>query len=285
MRIFITFLIFILTSLTSLANQVSIIAENDFIYHTDNFFTHGTRLQYIDDRCGYTIGQNIYTPHDKNSKDLIPTDRPYAGYLYGSIFDTIYSDNGDSLWGELQVGMIGPDTYAEQTQIFIHELIHSKIPLGWDNQIPNHFAFLLINRYTTHIYEKEYFAIDPYIGSSLGNLADIINIGFNIYAGYNLPPDRNQQRIIPFKGNIEKEWNSYAYLYAGIEPKLVLYNMLLEDHRFSIHPESFVYDRNVGAVFGCEYFELSFTLCFRSKEFEEQYKAESFGSAKISVNF
>ena len=83
----------------------------------------------------------------------------------------------------------------------------------------------------------------------------------------------------------EIDWNPYAYVYAGVEPRLVLYSMMLEDHRFTIHPESFVYDENAGLVIGCKYFELAFTFCLRSKEFDEQPKPEKYGAAKISINF
>lgn len=268
------------------ADQISILAENDTTYSTDQFFTHGTRIQYTDDSgWGYTIGQNMYTPRDKKTETLIPDDRPYAGYLYGSIFNTIYFNNGNDLYIEGQLGIVGPHSYAEETQTWVHKSIGNDVPAGWDNQIPDSVTCLLIGRYTTHIMEGKYFAIDPYVATYLGNLADSINGGINLYAGYNLPKDRNNNRVIPFKAINESVWNPYSYLYIGIEPKLMFYNMLLEDDRFSIHPELFVYDRNAGLVIGCKYFELAFTLCFRSKEFEEQPKPEKYASAKISVGW
>jgi len=285
-HLFIVVLFLFLMSFSAFSGQLSIMAENDITGHTDHYFTHGTRIQYVEDNnWGFSVGQNMYTPDQKWREDLMPSNRPYAGYLYGSVFNTSYLANRDEFFTELQVGVVGPDSYAEKTQIWVHEHIGSMMPMGWDNQIPNHFAFLLINRYTTHFLESKYFSIDPYIGSQVGNLADNVNAGFNVYVGYNLPTDRNQGRLIPFKVVRGNNWNPYAYLYAGVEPRLVLYNMLLEDKRFTIHTESFVYDENAGLVIGCTYFELSFTLCVRSREFEEQPKPENFGSAKISINF
>lgn len=287
MRKLIVALILTLFSTSILADQVSLFLENDLIYNTDFSYTHGTRIEYYNVSNGVwiAVGQNIYTPLDKQATYLIKNDRPYAGYLYGSIFDTIYLKNGDEIYLEGEMGMTGPDSYAEETQIWVHEQFHNKIPQGWKNQIPNHFAVLLMGTYTTHIYTNSFFAIDPYAGIQAGNMADNINAGLSVYLGYNLPASRNQQRTIPFKAIMGNSWNPYGYLYCGIEPRYMMYNMMLEDHRFTIHPESFVYDQNLGAVLGCRYFEIAFTLCARSREFKEQSQAEKFGSLKLSVNF
>jgi lipid A 3-O-deacylase len=286
-KFIISILVFILLSSSAFSGQLSIMAENDCTAHTDHYFTHGTRIQYTDDNnLGYAIGQNIYTPDNKTASELLPNDRPYAGYLYGSTFDTIYLQNKDEVFAELQLGITGPYSYAYETQKWVHEHIGNEVPKGWSNQIPTHFEFLIIDRYTTHLYENKYFAIDPYVGTYLGNLQDSFNAGVNVYAGYNLPSTRNQQRVIPFKAvRGDNSWNPYGYVYLGLEPKIVLRNMLLTDPRFTIHPNTSVYDRNAGLVLGCKYFELAFTLCLRSKEFEEQPQPEKFGSAKISVNF
>ena len=101
--------------------------------------------------------------------------------------------------------------------------------------------------------------------------------------GYDIPESRNQH-VIPIKAS-RGGWSPYAYMYVGLEPKYVMYNMTLQDPRFSIHPETFVYDRNIGWVIGCNYFEITFTLCLRSKEFEEQIQQEKFGSVKLSASF
>jgi len=295
MRIKELLLIIVLLFLSSFvySDQFSIFLENDVVYgQTDHFYTHGTRLQYNVDgndseNYGFAIGQNIYTPDDKASTVLIPNDRPYAGWLYGSAFDTVYNQllTRDQFHNELQVGMVGPDSYAEQVQTEFHKIIGSDLPMGWDNQVYNHFGVLLMSKYTVPAYENSYCAIDPYVGTSVGNLSDCIDTGFNAYIGYNLPANRSEQRVITFKAIRNEGWKPYAYMYFGLEPKFMMYNMMLEDPRFSIHPESFVYDRNLGWVVGCTQFEVAFTLCFRSREFEEQLQQERFGSVKLTFAF
>ena len=96
---------------------------------------------------GFAIGQNIYTPDDKASTVLIPNDRPYAGYLYGSAFDTVYNQllSRDQFHNELQMGMVGSDSYAEQVQTEFHKIIGSELPMGWGNQVYNHFVCDLLS--------------------------------------------------------------------------------------------------------------------------------------------
>ncbi|MBW2363621.1 MAG: DUF2219 family protein, partial [Deltaproteobacteria bacterium] len=90
---------------------VSIQFENDFFGGgTDRHFTHGTRLQYLSKpiqwitdaadkvpwfsvekalkhpedalkaRASVSLGQNIYSPENIALSELIPDDRPYAGW-------------------------------------------------------------------------------------------------------------------------------------------------------------------------------------------------------------
>jgi lipid A 3-O-deacylase len=121
--------------------------ENDVFADTDREYTSGVRLTLISpDLTGYrknpklpewsypvieklpfvnepgfqhavsfSIGQNIYTPEDLERSDLIQDDRPYAGITYLAIgFHSKNSHRMDSL--ELDLGIVGPHSYAEQCQ-------------------------------------------------------------------------------------------------------------------------------------------------------------------------
>jgi len=121
--------------------------ENDTFADTDREYTSGVRLTLISpDLTGYrenprlpewsypvieklpfvnepgfqhavsfSIGQNIYTPEDLERSDLIQDDRPYAGITYLAIgFHSKNNHRMDSL--ELDLGIVGPHSYAEQCQ-------------------------------------------------------------------------------------------------------------------------------------------------------------------------
>ena len=88
----------------------SLLVENDFfIQKTDRDYTNGIALTWTtppsnnpdklfdiaramhllpkngDVRASFEIGQNIYTPEHIELYDPPPTERPYAGFLYGAV--------------------------------------------------------------------------------------------------------------------------------------------------------------------------------------------------------
>src|SRR3546814_15174227 len=78
----------------------------------------------------------MYTPDDVALRNPPLDDRPYAGWLYGSV--GLIAETGrrlDQL--ELTLGVVGPASLAEQTQKLIHEITDSQEPRGWDTQLEN----------------------------------------------------------------------------------------------------------------------------------------------------
>ncbi|MEA1890565.1 MAG: lipid A deacylase LpxR family protein [Pseudomonadota bacterium] len=87
-------------------------------------------------RAGIAIGQVMQTSTDLSRSDLIEDDVPYAGAL--TVQATWYAFNDDQFRGfQTTVGVVGPASLAEQTQKFVHNLIDSDDPKGWDNQLSN----------------------------------------------------------------------------------------------------------------------------------------------------
>jgi len=123
----------------------SSLEENDLLVKTDRHYTQGIKLSYVGadgrvpdwletlsegfcplgfekrtDRWGLAVGQNIFTPSDITIPELQPDDRPYAGWLY---LGFIWQRRGYTAeWlptlesFELQLGIIGPESLAEQSQ-------------------------------------------------------------------------------------------------------------------------------------------------------------------------
>src|ERR1700742_4359647 len=111
----------------------SILFENDIFDNTDHDYTNGVELGYTtspngtpqwavdaaralpffaqtgDVRTRYAIGQAIFTPTNISLVNPPLTDRPYAGFLYGSM--GLVADDGIHL-DQLQVtlGVVGPDS-------------------------------------------------------------------------------------------------------------------------------------------------------------------------------
>ena len=123
-------------------NYLSLSYENDLIGSgRDENYTSGARLTYFDIETPippvidlladaiptfdinsttstfFTIGQNIYTPKDIRIRQNQQDDRPWAGWLYGSVgLTTVTNNHLDEL--EFTAGIIGPASLAEQAQKF-----------------------------------------------------------------------------------------------------------------------------------------------------------------------
>ncbi len=130
-----------------------------WIPHTDRHYTHGIKFSYMDsyetttNTCrflekalgwgtrpeassmGGVIGQNMFTPENILDPVPISTDRPYAGWLYAG---PVYQRVGklapnlfvlDSF--EADLGMVGPDSLAGQTQKQFHRMFFpDDVPQG-----------------------------------------------------------------------------------------------------------------------------------------------------------
>ena len=95
-------------------------------------------------RTAISVGQNIYTPENIRETALINTDRPYAGWLYAgfSLFNEKRPSTLSTKWDslntlELDIGIVGPQSYAQDVQKMVHQYINVTRPNGWDHQLKN----------------------------------------------------------------------------------------------------------------------------------------------------
>ena len=120
-----------------MADQAYLTLENDtFLKKADNDYTHGTEFKYIKDNgWQFKVQQNMYTPSDIKVKEHINGDRPYAGMLIGGIGKELFID-AKSPWShylEINAGVIGRASGAEQAQKMIHKILGCHEPMGWHN--------------------------------------------------------------------------------------------------------------------------------------------------------
>ena len=150
------------------SDTLTLYLENDLFGfdNNDRYYTHGTKISWISrDLSNYremaalpswmhrliermpfvndpgeqrsvslSLGQNIYTPEDKERSELIPDDRPYAGITYLGL--GLHSKNErlmDTL--EFDLGIVGRHSYAEDIQRGVHVWTDSDDPKGWSHQL------------------------------------------------------------------------------------------------------------------------------------------------------
>ncbi|CCQ74324.1 lipid A deacylase LpxR family protein [Magnetospira sp. QH-2] len=299
----------------------TMVLENDlFGGGTDQHYTHGTRFAWLSPegdvppkveewanlmplfaeggskRVSYTLGQNIYTPSDIRIAQLIPNERPYAGWLYGGV--GLASDTGRRLDNlQLSIGMVGPAALAGETQAFVHNIIDSPDPKGWSHQLHNEPGIVLTyERQWRNWYEFDFLGLEvdatPRAGGSLGNIYTHAEVGLTARVGDDLPSDYGPPRIRPslpgsdfFLPTEGLGW----YLFAGVGGRLVGRNIFLDGNSFrgshSVDKERLVGDLQGGLAVTWGRVRVAYTHIIRSKEYVGQGAIDRFGALSLSVRF
>lgn len=304
---------------------VTLVFENDSIGRgSDQNYTNGVRLTYFNMDAAfpdiahkiadsvptfdinrtssiyYSLGQNLYTPDNIESRVLATDDRPWAAFLYGSIGMATLTDNHiDEL--EATLGIIGPYALGEQVQKAVHKHItDSPLPKGWHNQLENEPGLMLSwqRRWPQFFsYEKAglIFSAQPSVGINLGNVYTYAASGFSL----RLSPERSRWSDTPLRVRPALPGTGYFethdddpfdwYLFAGIEGRAMARNIFLDGNTFenshSVDKFPLVGDANAGIAFTFGRTRLSYTLVYRSKEFEGQDRGDLFGALSLSYKF
>ena len=298
----------------------SVLFENDIFYSSDHDYTNGVLLAYTtapqdtpdwavrtarllpffaqdgDVRTRYALGQDIFTPHNLHLANPPPTDRPYAGFLYGAF--GLVDDTGTNL-DQLQVtlGVIGPASLAEDTQKWVHSIIHGVNPQGWSTQLRDEPGLVIQYERSVKLIPPQsllglVFDAEPHYGIAVGNVYDYVNAGAMARLGVNLPKDYGPLRIdpsLPGSGFFEPTGDIGAYIFAGVDGRAVGRNLFLDGNSFersrSVDKLNLVGDLEMGAAVTFRAFELSFTHVIRSREYATQKAADQFGAVNLSVRF
>ena len=306
----------------------SIVDENDLWSdplgtHQDRHYTHGSKLTWVasdDDlprlthalgkiptwgmdhaigNVGFAAGQSMFTPENILNPAPIPTDRPYAGWLYaGLLFErrAQASDHFATLESfELDLGIIGHGSLADEAQKFIHSVrFPEDIPQGWSHQIKDEPGLLLkyarLWRWSPTARTGKYFDIIPLVGAEVGNVNISGTAGATARVGWNLPDDFGVQIIdspAAVTGGLTERKNSFsAYLFAAADGRLVGHDITLDGNSYqtsqSVKKYDCVNDLSWGfAIQPCRHLEFSYMQVTRSKEFVGQKQKDVFGSFDV----
>lgn len=253
-------------------------------------------------RTGFVLGQSMYTPEDLQATAPIPTDRPYAGWLYAGVdaqrrglaFQRVPCLESF----ELNLGVIGPESMAREAQTVVHRWRGFATPKGWDNQLKTEpgvdLKYERLWRLSAGREEQRYFDFLPHAGASLGNVATRADLGAALRVGYHLPDDFGPQ-IIDSDAALSGGFNSKSpnfsvYLFVGVEGRAVGYTTFLDGNLFRSGPHldhvPLVADTSYGFGFVfLKYCELSYSHIFRTREFRGQRNHDEFGSITAMARF
>jgi lipid A 3-O-deacylase len=252
-----------------------------------------------------SIGQFIYTPKNTERSDLIVNDRPYAGYTFLGFGFISKTDDVRHFW-EIDLGVVGPLSLAEETQNGFHDLIRVHHAEGWDHQLGNEPGLEAVyevkwqygtgkNRYGLGA------DLIPHLGFAIGNIAIAAKTGVELRFGWFMPEDfgncpirsaceaglvTSDQPGVP-TGASRKNFG--FHFFTAVEGRAVLRDIFLDGNTFRdshrVDKEIYVGDLMGGIAMNYGRVKASYAIVLRSPEFKQRKDNHAFGTITLSYVF
>ena len=319
----------------------SLTHENDWFIYSDRDYTGGVRLAYTtpnasdwshlpasawlggifdqasfigspgaQDAVGAYANINIYTPDVLTFSPPNPKDHPYAGWTSAG-YDLIRQTAERRAIFEINLGLVGPTSGAEQLQKSFHSLIGSTNPAGWGYQIKDEPVLQLTYRQdwrpamltnlSAEVPGNFNYDVIGHVLATGGNGFDYAAAGVLARVGYHLPMDFGPAR--PRLGEIDSAPyqspaamtapdNVWAYLCLGMEGRAVARDITVDGNTFTNNSYSQVshaplvgeYYGGMAVEYGC--FRGTFLVLYESHTFNTQPQAGQWrGVLSLGVAF
>ncbi|WNL38044.1 lipid A deacylase LpxR family protein [Halomonas sp. PAMB 3264] len=248
------------------------------------------------DQAAFRLVHQIYTPNDIQQPQLIESDRPYAGLVFGGV--SLYEDAPmtsnitRSTDLHLDVGLVGPSSLADSIQREVHHVTGSDRPRGWDNQLSDEPLLNLTLRrqwwVDTPLAGKQ-FAHGPSVGAALGNLYTYASAGYSVRWGDDAS---GVPTLTPNPGNrgqfdATRGWQ--WYLFASVDGYYMAHNLTLDGNVFSsshsVDRKEWVGDASAGLALGWNDWQVNYAMLARSREFDGQQSHDAIGSITLTKRF
>jgi lipid A 3-O-deacylase len=298
---------------------LSLTFENDLVTGTDRDYTHGSLLTWLSPevqgehwarrliervpgltygdrlRYSFSLGQNIYTPKDTQTRRQLTNDRPYAGWLYLGVSAVAYDAQYELMQSfEVNLGVVGPPALGRQVQNTVHRLIDSPETKGWKHQLDTEPG--LVVSYERKWREFHYrpsegrFGIDmlPHVGVSLGNIATYVAAGGEVRVGFDLEEDFGAPRIRPSPpgSTFFRSGGLSGYVFLGAEGRLVARDIFLDGNTFggghSVSRRPYVGDFQAGVSLNWGDFRVAYSQVFRTPQIRGRKAWDRFGALSAS---
>lgn len=309
------------------ANQsLTVYFENDLFDNTDRYYTNGVRISWLSqdletlqdwpqlqrlkkripglNRNGYTnniglsIGQNIYTPENTHAHTLQKNDRPYAGWLYGSI--SLHHKNQVLLHKfELTLGIIGPAALGKQAQNGVHTLRNLALANGWENQLKTEpgmiAAYDIYRRYAWHFAAHSGIGGDliPNTGISLGNVLTEVRVGAAWRIGWNTPANFYGNSINalgyvqpPPDDLLQPQKRFSCCFFTSVTGHAVARNIFLDGNSFRtshrVDKIPLVGSGEIGVGIRWKRLRLTYSQIWQTRQFHHQNGDQRYGSIALT---
>jgi lipid A 3-O-deacylase len=247
-------------------------------------------------RIGFLLSQQMYTPASTQLAIPDPHDRPYAGLLLGNLSLLSDTDRSRSVL-MLSIGLAGPSAGAKDLQNGFHSLIGQPTVKGWNSQVPNTPAVELLSGRTWRLHIAEFGVLEtdvlPSMTVAVGDVRDYAQVGVTFRIGQGLSSDFGVSRLRPGLSGEDAyvQTRSFAwYVFGGVDGQAVAYDLLLQSSPFRsgphVDPVWDVGEAQAGFAILAYGMRFSLTYAAQTQEFQGQHGGlHQFGSAALSVKF
>ena len=242
----------------------------------------------------FGISQTIQTPEDIDTEQLLVDDLPYVGLLSWEVTQYAFDFKiTDSL--SLALGVVGPLSFAEQTQKGFHQIINVDEPRGWDNQLDTEPVFRvaaarnlrLLNGLMTKQLEYDVIGLSE-VG--VGTISSEISAGMTIRVGRILAVTFPVVSLIPGRevNPLVKVKRAY-YFYIGGVVRYVGNDIMIDGNTFrDSHYLDLRHDQHViTAGFSMNIGDVAITLSYidPSKQVVNNSETDPFGTLSVAWSF
>jgi len=332
-----------------IGGSLTLYLENDVFLGTDREYTHGCSVAWMSPdfsvdapppratgmmfrllrfigpdgvrrHRSIAVRQNIYTPEDIEKVKVVEDDVPYAGVLYMPFGVHEKSPRAISSL-ELDVGIIGPHSYAAQVQKKVHGWLGGKKPAGWANQLHDEIILNLEYDLRRRAYRSSAargIALDaiPYFGYGLGNMRIYAKVGAQIRVGWHLPNNFGSYNLQPscecsaapgpasspagqpgpddvVPGIARRSRSAHVlpafsfHLYAAAEGEGVAHDIFLDGNTFgkshSVRRKPWIGRTTVGFGLRIHRVKLDYSFVFKTTTFRAQPTGHRYGGITLTL--
>ena len=282
--------------------EIGVVSDNDLYTSSKNdmYYTNGLAIFYrhliknskpdiSKKSVEFKIGQYIYTPRFINSPEKEIMDRPYSGYLFGEIGENIFYKNESVFKTNFQIGYVGPNSFARETQKKIHDLVGYKAVHGWEYQIQNALAIQTYFFYSKKLFptsESKKFDFHFQSEANLGTIFTGVSTGFLTRIGFKkLVPVYDSNLHGGAIGSNESEF----YFYIAPSINYQLYDATIQGCLFNSNSAvtfdlvPFRFNGEAGFKYRKNNLNLSYVFVYRGKElYSRTISGYFYGSIGVS---
>lgn len=273
--------------------EISIISDNDLYTSPihDQYYTNGIELiyRYMSNAKNekiakkiteFRVGQYIYNPQSVRTAKINLQDRPYAGYLFAEAGINTFYTSESLLKLNVQFGVVGKESLAQQLQEQLHKLFNYRTVRGWKYQIRT-----LVGVQTNAVYSEKILAnkFNNKTDFHLQGELDVGTIWSGVSVGAMARISLNEDKLKPIYNSVlhnaallhDKElYTGRRELLLYLNPKVnyQLYDATIQGSLFNDDSPvtfpliPFRFNAEAGIKYGRNRWNYSFSFNYRGKE-------------------